>query len=98
MEINLTKVLDPSMNHNLSYMGGMISTWNKASQLFLIFRSSIDGRLKFCFTGGLIVTNVMMPGITNIFGLWPAVWTCVNSYSIYAEPGLNIRRMWANPC
>ncbi|KAJ7346342.1 beta-glucan synthesis-associated [Mycena albidolilacea] len=58
MEINLTKVLDPSMNHNLSYMGGMISTWNK-----------------FCFTGGLIVTNVMMPGITNIFGLWPAVWT-----------------------
>ncbi|KAJ7852397.1 beta-glucan synthesis-associated protein [Mycena olivaceomarginata] len=76
MEINLTKVLDPSMNHNLSYMGGMISTWNKASQLFLIFRSSIDGRLKFCFTGGLIVTNVMMPGITNIFGLWPAVWTC----------------------
>jgi beta-glucanase (GH16 family) len=87
MEINLTKVLDPSMNHNLSYMGGMISTWNKASQLLLIPRSSIDGRLKFCFTGGLIVTNVMMPGITNIFGLWPAVWTCVNFTRFTLSPG-----------
>ncbi|KAJ7612858.1 glycoside hydrolase family 16 protein [Mycena polygramma] len=59
--INLTKVDDPSTNHNLSYMGGMISSWNK-----------------FCFTGGLIVTNVMLPGINNVFGLWPAVWTMGN--------------------
>ncbi|KAJ7805406.1 glycoside hydrolase family 16 protein [Mycena olivaceomarginata] len=58
LEINLTRVADPLMNHNLTYMGGMLTTWNK-----------------FCFTGGLIVTNVMLPGITNIFGLWPAVWT-----------------------
>ncbi|KAJ6467111.1 glycoside hydrolase family 16 protein [Mycena vitilis] len=61
LEINLTKVDDPSTNHNLSYMGGMISSWNK-----------------FCFTGGLIVTNVMLPGINNVFGLWPAVWTMGN--------------------
>ncbi|KAJ7445868.1 beta-glucan synthesis-associated [Mycena latifolia] len=61
LEINLTKVLDPSTNHNLSYMGGMMSTWNK-----------------FCFTGGLIVTSVMLPGINNVFGLWPAVWTMGN--------------------
>jgi len=33
---------------------------------------------KFCFTGGLIVTNVMLPGATNVFGLWPAVWTMGN--------------------
>ncbi|KAK7032976.1 GH16 domain-containing protein [Favolaschia claudopus] len=61
LEINLTKVDDPTTNHNLSYKGGMISTWNK-----------------FCFTGGLIVTNVMLPGINNVFGLWPAVWTMGN--------------------
>ncbi|KAF7360597.1 GH16 domain-containing protein [Mycena venus] len=61
LEINLTKVADPSTNHNLSYMGGMMSTWNK-----------------FCFTGGLIITNVMLPGMTNVFGLWPAVWTMGN--------------------
>ncbi|KAK7058138.1 GH16 domain-containing protein [Favolaschia claudopus] len=61
LEINLTKVDDPSKNHNLDYTGGMLSTWNK-----------------FCFTGGLIVTNVMLPGINNVFGLWPAVWTLGN--------------------
>lgn len=33
---------------------------------------------KFCFTGGLIETSVMLPGSPNIVGLWPAVWTMGN--------------------
>ncbi|KAK1228643.1 hypothetical protein PQX77_008237 [Marasmius sp. AFHP31] len=33
---------------------------------------------KFCFTGGLIVTSVVLPGANNIVGLWPAVWTLGN--------------------
>jgi len=33
---------------------------------------------KFCFTGGLIETSVMLPGISNVNGLWPAVWTMGN--------------------
>ncbi|KAF7351551.1 GH16 domain-containing protein [Mycena sanguinolenta] len=33
---------------------------------------------KFCFTGGLIIANVMLPGINNVFGLWPALWTMGN--------------------
>ncbi|KAJ7717421.1 beta-glucan synthesis-associated, partial [Mycena maculata] len=33
---------------------------------------------KFCFTGGLIVTSVQLPGINNVFGLYPAVWTMGN--------------------
>ncbi|KAJ7059442.1 beta-glucan synthesis-associated protein-domain-containing protein [Mycena amicta] len=33
---------------------------------------------KFCFTGGLILANVMLPGTTNVFGLWPALWTMGN--------------------
>jgi beta-glucan synthesis-associated protein KRE6 len=33
---------------------------------------------KFCFTGGLIEASVMLPGINNIVGLWPAVWTMGN--------------------
>ncbi|KAF8173411.1 beta-glucan synthesis-associated protein-domain-containing protein [Mycena galopus ATCC 62051] len=57
LQINLTQA-DPATNHNLSYMGGLVTTWNK-----------------FCFTGGLIVTSLMLPGATNVFGLWPAVWT-----------------------
>ncbi|KAF7341851.1 GH16 domain-containing protein [Mycena sanguinolenta] len=74
MQINLTKA-DPATNHNLSYMGGMVSTWNK-----------------FCFTGGLIATNVMMPGTTNIFGLWPAVWTMGNLGR--AGYGASLEGMW----
>ncbi|KAF8128084.1 glycoside hydrolase family 16 protein [Mycena galopus ATCC 62051] len=60
LQINLTQA-DPATNHNLSYMGGLVTTWNK-----------------FCFTGGLIVTNLMLPGAANVFGLWPAVWTMGN--------------------
>ncbi|KAJ7693039.1 glycoside hydrolase family 16 protein [Mycena rosella] len=75
LEINLTQVEDPSTNHNLSYMGGMLSTWNK-----------------FCFTGGLIVTNVMLPGINNVFGLWPAVWTMGNLGR--AGYGASLDGMW----
>ncbi|KAJ6456683.1 beta-glucan synthesis-associated protein [Mycena sanguinolenta] len=74
MQLNLTKA-DPATNHNLSYMGGMVATWNK-----------------FCFTGGLIVTNVMMPGTTNIFGLWPAVWTMGNLGR--AGYGASLEGMW----
>ncbi|KAJ6570509.1 beta-glucan synthesis-associated [Mycena vulgaris] len=33
---------------------------------------------RFCFTGGLIITSVMLPGVNNVFGLWPAVWTMGN--------------------
>ncbi|KAN0121672.1 beta-glucan synthesis-associated protein [Russula decolorans] len=33
---------------------------------------------KFCFTGGLIVANVSIPGTSNVAGLWPAIWTMGN--------------------
>jgi len=33
---------------------------------------------KFCFTGGLIVANVRLPGRSDVAGLWPAVWTMGN--------------------
>jgi beta-glucanase (GH16 family) len=33
---------------------------------------------KFCFTGGLIETSVMMPGWPQYLGMWPAVWTMGN--------------------
>ena len=33
---------------------------------------------KFCFTGGMIETAVVLPGVNNIVGLWPAVWTMGN--------------------
>ena len=33
---------------------------------------------KFCFTGGYIEANVTLPGVNNILGLWPAIWTMGN--------------------
>lgn len=33
---------------------------------------------KFCFTGGLIEAAVVLPGVNNIVGFWPAVWTMGN--------------------
>ncbi|KAI0630856.1 beta-glucan synthesis-associated [Trametes polyzona] len=33
---------------------------------------------KFCFTGGMVLASVVLPGINNIVGLWPAIWTLGN--------------------
>ena len=33
---------------------------------------------KFCFTGGYIEASVVLPGLNNIVGLWPAIWTMGN--------------------
>ncbi|KAF7288384.1 GH16 domain-containing protein [Mycena chlorophos] len=47
---------------------------------------------KFCFTGGLVLANVMLPGATNVFGLWPAVWTMGNLGR--AGYGASLDGMW----
>lgn len=33
---------------------------------------------KFCFTGGLLIANVSLPGANNVVGLWPAIWSMGN--------------------
>ncbi|KAM5536682.1 hypothetical protein V8D89_009609 [Ganoderma adspersum] len=33
---------------------------------------------KFCFTGGIVLASVVLPGINNVVGLWPAIWTMGN--------------------
>ncbi|KAF9068692.1 beta-glucan synthesis-associated [Rhodocollybia butyracea] len=60
LQITLSKQ-NPATNHNLSYQGGMLTSWNK-----------------FCFTGGIFVASVRIPGSNNVVGLWPAVWTMGN--------------------
>jgi len=47
---------------------------------------------KFCFTGGLIVAATSLPGINNIHGLWPAVWTMGNLGR--AGYGASLEGMW----
>ncbi|KAG2150172.1 glycoside hydrolase family 16 protein [Suillus cothurnatus] len=33
---------------------------------------------KFCFTGGMVLASVSLPGTNNVSGLWPAVWSMGN--------------------
>ncbi|KAJ3516017.1 hypothetical protein NLJ89_g1393 [Agrocybe chaxingu] len=33
---------------------------------------------KFCFTGGLLLANVQLPGSSDVSGFWPAVWSMGN--------------------
>jgi len=33
---------------------------------------------KFCFTGGIVVASVSLPGLSDVVGLWPAIWTMGN--------------------
>ncbi|KAF5371672.1 hypothetical protein D9758_003419 [Tetrapyrgos nigripes] len=47
---------------------------------------------KFCFTGGLIQSAVTLPGINNVAGLWPAVWTMGNLGR--AGYGASLEGMW----
>ncbi|KAI9513053.1 beta-glucan synthesis-associated [Russula earlei] len=47
---------------------------------------------KFCFTGGLIVANVSLPGASNVVGLWPAIWTMGNLGR--AGYGASLEGMW----
>ncbi|TFY75995.1 hypothetical protein EWM64_g8017 [Hericium alpestre] len=47
---------------------------------------------KFCFTGGYIEASVQLPGLNNIAGLWPAVWTMGNLGR--AGYGASLEGMW----
>ncbi|KAF9269656.1 beta-glucan synthesis-associated [Marasmius fiardii PR-910] len=47
---------------------------------------------KFCFTGGVYLASVQLPGIDNIAGLWPAVWAMGNLGR--AGYGASLEGMW----
>ncbi|KAF8914199.1 glucosidase [Gymnopilus junonius] len=47
---------------------------------------------KFCFTGGYIETAVKLPGVNNVAGMWPAVWTMGNLGR--AGYGASLDGMW----
>ncbi|KAK2461638.1 hypothetical protein APHAL10511_006101 [Amanita phalloides] len=67
--------LSQTESHNLKYLSGMMTTWNK-----------------FCFTGGLIEASVTLPGLSNVAGLWPAIWTMGNLGR--AGYGASLDGMW----
>ncbi|EIW76863.1 glycoside hydrolase family 16 protein [Coniophora puteana RWD-64-598 SS2] len=50
-----------------------LSEVDPASNHNLKYRSGM-----FCFTGGIIEAAVVLPGSSNVHGLWPAIWTMGN--------------------
>ncbi|KAL0577553.1 hypothetical protein V5O48_004451 [Marasmius crinis-equi] len=47
---------------------------------------------KFCFTGGLVVASVVLPGLANVAGFWPAIWAMGNLGR--AGYGASLEGMW----
>ncbi|KIY69552.1 glycoside hydrolase family 16 protein [Cylindrobasidium torrendii FP15055 ss-10] len=50
------------------------------------------GTNKFCYTGGYLESSVILPGSSNILGLWPALWTMGNLGR--AGYGASLDGMW----
>jgi len=52
---------------------------NTADNHNLLYKSGmIQTWNKFCFTGGMVVASVQLPGSSSVSGLWPAIWTMGN--------------------
>ncbi|RXW24687.1 hypothetical protein EST38_g1172 [Candolleomyces aberdarensis] len=47
---------------------------------------------KFCFTGGYFEAAVQLPGLNNVAGMWPAIWTMGNLGR--AGYGASLEGMW----
>ncbi|KAJ8082976.1 hypothetical protein PM082_008836 [Marasmius tenuissimus] len=62
-----------TVNGNLN-----ITLQQKANHGMRFMGGMIQTWNKFCFTGGLVVASVVLPGMSNVAGLWPAIWTMGN--------------------
>ncbi|KAF5393140.1 hypothetical protein D9757_001304 [Collybiopsis confluens] len=63
--------------HGLHYQGGEypFRTKQTTAELLIGMMSTWN---KFCFTGGYFEASVMLPGVSNVVGMWPAVWALGN--------------------
>ena len=58
---------------------------------------------KFCFTGGMVLASIVLPGVNNVLGLWPALWTMGNlgragyGATLEGTVRLHIRHLMARP-
>ncbi|KAK0476644.1 beta-glucan synthesis-associated [Armillaria novae-zelandiae] len=58
--------------------GSLVITLSQKETHDLNYQGMVSTWNKFCFTGGYIETSVLLPGTTNVLGLWPAIWTMGN--------------------
>ena len=54
---------------------------------------------KFCFTGGIVETEVQLPGKYNVAGLWPAFWLLGNlARHTYVSSSTHVRPFSSDKC
>ncbi|CAO1619879.1 unnamed protein product [Jaminaea pallidilutea] len=59
--------------------GSLVITLSEHISHNKLFRSGVIATWnKFCFRGGLLVANVVLPGDPHVAGFWPAIWTMGN--------------------
>lgn len=75
--------LSQERNHDLNYTGGLMTTWNKfcftggcksncpADQRRILIKSCNQPQSD-------LVASVSLPGTSDVYGLWPALWTLGN--------------------
>ncbi|EKM79874.1 hypothetical protein AGABI1DRAFT_119930 [Agaricus bisporus var. burnettii JB137-S8] len=73
--------------------GSLVITFSEIPSHGLDFQGGlISSWNKFCFTGGLFEAAVQLPGINNVVGMWPAIWTMGNLGR--AGYGATLEGMW----
>ncbi|KAF9076117.1 glycoside hydrolase family 16 protein [Rhodocollybia butyracea] len=73
--------------------GSLLITISRRETHNLKFQSGMMSTWnKLCFTGGLILASVSLPGVNNVVGLWPALWTMGNLGR--AGYGASLEGMW----
>ncbi|KAG9044314.1 hypothetical protein FS837_008365 [Tulasnella sp. UAMH 9824] len=59
--------------------GNLVITLSRKSTHGLNYEGGlISSWNKFCFTGGILEVNAVLPGASDVEGLWPAVWAMGN--------------------
>ncbi|EKM59285.1 glycoside hydrolase family 16 protein [Phanerochaete carnosa HHB-10118-sp] len=76
-ETNNLEWYDPA---SVTTQGGslMITLMEKETHNLNYQGAMITSWNKFCFTGGYVEVKAQLPGVSNIEGLWPAVWMMGN--------------------
>ncbi|TFK68206.1 glycoside hydrolase family 16 protein [Pluteus cervinus] len=73
--------------------GSLMLTFSQASSHGLNYTGGLlSSWNKFCFTGGILEASVQLPGVNNVVGMWPAIWTMGNLGR--AGYGASLEGMW----
>lgn len=89
---SLVITLSEKQTHGLDYQGGLLSYFICRCSAVEFILGMLQTWNKFCFTGGYIEASVSLPGVNNIQGFWPAIWTMGNLGR--AGYGATLEGMW----